>query len=53
MDNGAKGEAIDEGFFRRYRDLLDAETAVQDALRKGTAWRQLTMVDGLVVERAR
>ncbi|MEG8022225.1 cysteine peptidase family C39 domain-containing protein [Sphingomonas aerolata] len=36
----------------RYRDLLDAETAVQDALRKGTAWRQLTMVDGLVVERA-
>ncbi|MDY0967332.1 MULTISPECIES: cysteine peptidase family C39 domain-containing protein [unclassified Sphingomonas] len=36
----------------RYRDLLDAEAAVQDALREGTAWRQLTMVDGLVVERA-
>jgi len=36
----------------RYRDLLDAETAVQDALREGAAWRQLTMVDGLVVEPA-
>jgi hypothetical protein len=32
MDNGAKGEAIDEGFFRRYRDLLDAEDAAFDEL---------------------
>jgi hypothetical protein len=32
MGEGPNGEVIDEGFFRRYRDLLDAEDAVFDEL---------------------
>jgi hypothetical protein len=32
MSDGTKGEAIDEGFFRRYRELLDAEDAAFDEL---------------------
>ncbi|MEX1008369.1 MAG: hypothetical protein WD271_11055 [Acidimicrobiia bacterium] len=32
MGDGAKSEAIDEGFFRRYRELLDAEDAAFDEL---------------------
>lgn len=32
MGDGAKGESIDEGFFRRYRELLDAEDAAFDEL---------------------
>jgi len=32
MGEGANGEVIDEGFFRRYRDLLDAEDAAFDEL---------------------
>ena len=32
MGDGAKGEVIDEGFFRRYRELLDAEDAAFDEL---------------------
>jgi hypothetical protein len=30
--NSGNGEVIDEGFFRRYRDLLDAEDAAFDEL---------------------
>ena len=32
MGDGVKSEAIDEGFFRRYRELLDAEDAAFDEL---------------------
>ena len=31
-NSGGNGEVIDEGFFRRYRDLLDAEDAAFDEL---------------------
>jgi hypothetical protein len=52
--NSGNGEVIDEGFFRRYRDLLDAEDAAFDELehayeegdgarfgRDLAAWRQV------------
>jgi hypothetical protein len=32
MGDGAKGEVFDEGFFRRYRELLDAEDVAFDEL---------------------
>jgi hypothetical protein len=32
MGEGVNGELIDEGFFRRYRALLDAEDAAFDEL---------------------
>lgn len=32
MASEANGELIDEGFFRRYRELLDAESAAFDEL---------------------
>ena len=32
MGDGIKSEVIDEGFFRRYRELLDAEDAAFDEL---------------------
>jgi len=32
MGDGGNSEVIDEGFFRRYRDLLDAEDAAFDEL---------------------
>jgi hypothetical protein len=32
MGEGGNGELIDEGFFRRYRALLDAEDAAFDEL---------------------
>jgi hypothetical protein len=32
MGDGVKGEVFDEGFFRRYRELLDAENIAFDEL---------------------
>ncbi len=32
MGDGMKSEVIDEGFFRRYRELLDAEDVAFDEL---------------------
>ena len=32
MGDGAKSEVLDEGFFRRYRELLDAEDVAFDEL---------------------
>jgi hypothetical protein len=32
MGDGLKSELLDEGFFRRYRELLDAEDAAFDEL---------------------
>ena len=32
MGDGLKSELLDEGFFRRYRELLDAEDAAFDDL---------------------
>ena len=32
MGDGVKSEVIDEGFFRRYRELLDAEDVAFDEL---------------------
>ena len=56
MGNG--GEQIDEGFFRRYRELLDAEDAAFDELEHAyedgdrTNWdADLTLWRGIVEKR--